>query len=98
MHTMSDAQLLLALDYAGDLLSGAHPNTHDVVREGRRRLAALQSENKALREALVRVVRAFESDSERVPDMDVRTCWETNGAAIEQARTALALAGEVPRV
>lgn len=46
----------------------------------------------ALRDALRRLLRAFESDAERVPDQDVRTAWETNSAAVAQARAALASA------
>lgn len=39
--------------------------------------------------ALQRLLRAFESDTEQVPHLDVKTCWQTNSAAIEQARQAL---------
>lgn len=39
--------------------------------------------------ALQRVLRAFEADSERAPQLDVRTCWETNSQAVAQARAVL---------
>jgi hypothetical protein len=55
-----------------------------------RELADVTAERDRMREALQRVVRAFEADAEQVPTMDVLTSWETNGQAIAQARAALA--------
>ena len=39
--------------------------------------------------ALQRLMRAFEADYEQMPDIDIRTSWQTNSQAIEQARAAL---------
>ncbi len=44
---------------------------------------------RVLEEALQRIVRAFESDAERVPNLDTKTCWETNSQAVAQAKSAL---------
>ena len=41
------------------------------------------------RGALRRLLRAFEADAEHAPGLSIRTCWETNGEAIRQARRAL---------
>ena len=42
--------------------------------------------------ALTRLLRAFESDKNVMPNCDVLTCWETNSMAIKQALDALAKA------
>ena len=46
--------------------------------------------------ALERLLNTFRCDAERVPEMDIKTCWETNGNAIQQARTAIAKAKGTP--
>ncbi len=42
--------------------------------------------------ALERLLRANEADYEHLPDMDVRTAFETNSIAIKQARAAISKA------
>jgi len=61
-------------------------------KEAARRIAAAPE----LLEALVRLLRANESDYELIPDMDVRTAFETNSQAVKQAREAIAKATESP--
>jgi len=45
-----------------------------------------------LLEALKRLARAYEADSEVCPDMSVQTAYETNSEAHRQARAAIAKA------
>lgn len=42
--------------------------------------------------ALKRLLRAFESDKERIPGQDILTSWETNSQAIDRARALIAKA------
>lgn len=42
--------------------------------------------------ALERLLNAFQADSVLAPTLPARVSWETNGAAVEQARAAIARA------
>lgn len=55
--------------------------------------SALLAENARLREALQRLLRAFEVDSEQAPESNILDCWQINSTAIAQARKALAAQG-----
>ena len=52
-------------------------------------LARLKARNERLAGALQRLLRAYESDAQLMPDQDVLTSWETNSQAIDAARAAL---------
>ena len=55
-------------------------------------LEKMRQINSELVAALTRLLRAFESDKNVMPNCDVLTCWETNSMAIKQALDALAKA------
>lgn len=54
-----------------------------------RELSAARRDADMRRDALVRLLRAFEADAEIAPGLDIKTCWETNSQAIKQAREAI---------
>ena len=66
----------------------------DAVRESlAQQLTELRAENERLREALQRLDRAYTVDYDQAPNLDIRTCYETNSQAHAQARTALTSQG-----